>query len=67
MKNALEIVAFSNVSRLRGIIALIDVAQAALDEDSQPLAAAYLEHAREAYLNGASSPVSIQRSRKNNQ
>lgn len=55
MKSALEIVAFANISRTQGILALIDVAQKALDEDGICLAAAYLEHAREAYINHLNS------------
>lgn len=56
MKSALEIVAFSNVGRLRGILDLMDVTLAALDAEDQPLAAAFLDHAREDYLSAISRP-----------
>ena len=50
MKNALKIIAFANVDRIQGTIALLDVAQRAMDEDGYDLAAAFLDMAREAYF-----------------
>ena len=50
MKNALELVAFNNVGRAEGTLALLDAAQRAMDEDGHDLAAAILEMAREIYI-----------------
>lgn len=53
MRSALNIVAFANVSKDEGIVALLETALAAIDTTGQNLAGAYVEIALQLLLNQA--------------
>lgn len=57
MLSPLEYQNISTLSRQDGILRLLDIVQMAFDEDGHIVAAAYIEHARQAFLDEKDLPV----------